>query len=201
MNSNLKKVIIGGLVITSSTILSAQNIPMTKVSDGIKVPCVVVDGDTLPSVTLSYFVVSSEMIFPNKRKKEQWDRMKYNVRIVLPLARTASSKLNEYEITLRGLPDERSREKFLDKAEEELKRDFEKKIKGLSFNQGMILIKLIDRETGNTSYDLVKKLRGSFSAFMWQGMARLFGSNLKSEYDSEGEDKLIEMAVNQIENE
>jgi hypothetical protein len=201
MNSNLKKVIIGGLVITSSTILSAQNIPMTKVSDGVKVSCVVVDGDTLPSVTLSYFVVSSEMIFPNKRKKEQWDRMKYNVRIVLPLARTASSKLNEYEITLRGLPDERSREKFLDKAEEELKRDFEKKIKGLSFNQGMILIKLIDRETGNTSYDLVKKLRGSFSAFMWQGMARLFGSNLKSEYDSEGEDKLIEMAVNQIENE
>jgi len=201
MNSNLKKVIIGGLVITSSAILSAQNIPMTKVSDGIKVPCVVVDGDTLPSVTLSYFVVSSEMIFPNKRKKEQWDRMKYNVRIVLPLARTASSKLNEYEITLRGLPDERSREKFLDKAEEELKRDFEKKIKGLSFNQGMTLIKLIDRETGNTSYDLVKKLRGSFSAFMWQGMARLFGSNLKSEYDSEGEDKLIEMAVNQIENE
>ena len=120
MNSNLKKVIIGGLVITSSTILSAQNIPMTKVSDGVKVPCVVVDGDTLPSVTLSYFVVSSEMIFPNKRKKEQWDRMKYNVRIVLPLARTASSKLNEYEITLRGLPDERSREKFLDKAAEEL---------------------------------------------------------------------------------
>ena len=201
MNSNLKKVIIGGLAMTSATILSSQNIPVTKVSNGIKVPCVVVDGDTLPSITLSYFVVSSEMIFPNKRKKEQWDRMKYNVRIVLPLARTASSKLNEYEITLRGLPDERSREKFLDKAEEELKRDFEKKIKGLSFNQGMILIKLIDRETGNTSYDLVKKLRGSFSAFMWQGMARLFGSNLKSEYDSEGEDKLIEMAVNQIENE
>ena len=201
MNSNLKKVIIGGLAMTSATILSSQNIPVTKVSNGIKVPCVVVDGDTLPSITLSYFVVSSEMIFSNKRKKEQWDRMKYNVRIVLPLARTAYSKLNEYEITLRGLPDERSREKFLDKAEEELKRDFEKKIKGLSFNQGMILIKLIDRETGNTSYDLVKKLRGSFSAFMWQGMARLFGSNLKSEYDSEGEDKLIEMAVNQIENE
>jgi hypothetical protein len=201
MNSNLKKIIIGGLAMTSATILSSQNIPVTKVSNGIKVPCVVVDGDTLPSITLSYFVVSSEMIFPNKRKKEQWDRLKYNVRVVLPLARTASSKLNEYEMTLRNLPDERSRKKYLEKAEEELKRDFEKKIRGLSFNQGMILIKLIDRETGNTSYNLVKQLRGNFSAFMWQGVARLFGSNLKSEYDSQGEDKLIELAVNQIENE
>jgi hypothetical protein len=104
-------------------------------------------------------------------------------------------------LVLRGLPDERSRKKYLEQAEEELKRDFEKKIKDLSFNQGMILIKLIDRETGNTSYDLVKKLRGNFKAFMWQGVARLFGSNLKSEYDSDGDDKLIEMAVNQIENE
>ena len=201
MNSNLIKSILGGFLLSSSVITSAQNIPIVKVSNGIKVPCMVVDGDTIPTITLSYFVVTSEMIFPNKRKKEQWDRLKYNVRVVLPLARTASSKLNEYEVVLRGLPDERSRKKYLEKAEEELKRDFEKKIKGLSFNQGMILIKLIDRETGNTSYDLVKKLRGNFSAFMWQGMARLFGSNLKSEYNSEGEDKLIEMAINQIENE
>jgi hypothetical protein len=66
-------------------------------------------------------------------------------------------------------------------------------------NQGRILIKLIDRETGNTSYDLVKQLRGSFSAFMWQSLARLFGSNLKSEYDPTGEDRLIEVAIKQIE--
>jgi len=201
MNSNLIKTILGGFLLSSSVIVSAQNIPITKVSNGIKVPCMIVDGDTIPTINLSYVVITSEMIFPNKRKKVQWDRLKYNVRVVLPLARTASSKLNEYEVVLRGLPDERSRKKYLEQAEEELKRDFEKKIKDLSFNQGMILIKLIDRETGNTSYDLVKKLRGNFKAFMWQGVARLFGSNLKSEYDSDGDDKLIEMAVNQIENE
>jgi hypothetical protein len=201
MNSNLIKTILGGFLLSSSVLVSAQNIPITKVSNGIKVPCMIVDGDTIPTINLSYVVITSEMIFPNKRKKGQWDRLKYNVRVVLPLARTASSKLNEYEVVLRGLPDERSRKKYLEQAEEELKRDFEKKIKDLSFNQGMILIKLIDRETGNTSYDLVKKLRGNFKAFMWQGVARLFGSNLKSEYDSDGDDKLIEMAVNQIENE
>jgi hypothetical protein len=201
MNSNLIKNILGGFLLSSSFIVSAQNIPITKVSNGTKVPYILVDGDTLPTITLSYFEVTSEMIFPNKRKKEQWTRFKYNVKVVLPLARTASSKLREYELTLRSLPDERSRKKYLEQSEVELKRDFEKKIKDLSFNQGMILIKLIDRETGNTSYDLVKKLRGSFRAFMWQGVAKLFGSNLKSEYDSEGEDKLIETAINQINNE
>jgi len=201
MNSNLIKSILGGLFLSSVVSVSAQNVPIVKVSNGVKLPAIVIDGDTIPTINLSTVVITSEMVFPNKRKKEQWDRLKYNVRVVLPLARTASSKLNEYEMTLRNLPDERSRKKYLEKAEEELKRDFEKKIRGLSFNQGMILIKLIDRETGNTSYNLVKQLRGNFSAFMWQGVARLFGSNLKSEYDSQGEDKLIELAVNQIENE
>ena len=65
--------------------------------------------------------------------------------------------------------------------------------------QGRILIKLIDRETGRTSYDLVKQLRGSLSAWMWQGVARIFGSDLKSEYDKDGEDKLIELAIAQVE--
>ena len=84
-------------------------------------------------------------------------------------------------------------------AEKELQSQFGDELKKLSMNQGRILIKLIDRQTGNTSYDLVKQLRGSFSAFMWQGVARLFGSNLKSEYDGSGEDYLIEVAIKQIE--
>ena len=82
MNSNLIKSILGGFLLSSSVITSAQNIPIVKVSNGMKVPCMVVDGDTIPTITLSYFVVTSEMIFPNKRKKEQWDRLKYNVRVV-----------------------------------------------------------------------------------------------------------------------
>jgi hypothetical protein len=69
----------------------------------------------------------------------------------------------------------------------------------LTVTQGRILIKLIDRETGNTSYSLVKELRGSLQAFFWQGLARLFGSNLKSEYDANGQDVQIEAIVQQIE--
>jgi hypothetical protein len=84
-------------------------------------------------------------------------------------------------------------------AEKELKAQFEDQLKDLTMNQGRILLKLIDRETGNTSYQLVKDFRGGFQAFMWQGVARLFGNNMKAEYDPEGEDVMIERAIKLVE--
>ncbi|MBK6837807.1 MAG: DUF4294 domain-containing protein [Bacteroidetes bacterium] len=84
--------------------------------------------------------------------------------------------------------------------EEQVRKDFEEQIKKLSINQGNVLIKLIDRETGKTSYELIKKLKGSLNAFFAQGLAKLFGHDLKDEFDPEGEDKTIEMIVKQIEN-
>ena len=80
-----------------------------------------------------------------------------------------------------------------------MKAQFEEELKNLTVTQGQILIKLIDRQTDYTTYDVVKEMRGTFSAFMWQTMARLFGSTLKSEYDKAGEDKLIEDIIAQIE--
>ncbi len=97
------------------------------------------------------------------------------------------------------MPNEKSRAIYLKIVEKELKREFEEPLKDLSMNQGRILLKLIDRETGNTSYELVKDLRGGFQAFMWQSLARLFGSNMKSEYDPNGEDIMIERAIKLIE--
>ena len=84
-------------------------------------------------------------------------------------------------------------------AEKQLKREFEGQLKKLTVRQGRILIKLIDRETGKTSFELVKQLRGNFSAWVWQNLALLFDSDLKSEYDPNGSDKLIELAIAQIE--
>jgi pyruvate dehydrogenase complex dehydrogenase (E1) component len=78
--------------------------------------------------------------------------------------------------------------------------EFEDDLTKLTITQGRLLIKLIDRETGNTSFDLVKELRGSFSAFFWQAIARLFGSNLKSTFDKDGEDKLIDQILVLIDN-
>lgn len=148
----------------------------------------------LPTVT-----IESEMPFATKRKYKEWNRLKSNVKIVYPYAILASARLKEYEMNLKKIPSESERKNYMKVAEDELQKQFGPELKKLSFNQGKILIKLIDRETGSTSYDLVKQLRGSFSAFMWQSLARIFGSNLKSEYNPTGEDRLIEMAISQIE--
>ncbi|MBK7854737.1 MAG: DUF4294 domain-containing protein [Bacteroidetes bacterium] len=85
------------------------------------------------------------------------------------------------------------------KREDEMKARFDAELKKLTMTQGRILIKLIDRETGNTSYTLVKELRGNLSAFYWQGLAKLFGSNLKTEFDAQGEDAAIEQICRAIE--
>ena len=85
------------------------------------------------------------------------------------------------------------------KAEKEINEEFGGDLRDLTFTQGKILLKLIDRETGNTSYDLVKELRGGFTAFFYQGFARIWGYNLKSDYDPKDEDELIETIVTLIE--
>ena len=83
--------------------------------------------------------------------------------------------------------------------EKEIKRDYEGELTKLSFTQGRILIKLLDRETGSISYDIVKEFRGGFTAWFFQGIAKMFSYDLKAEYDAEGEDKLIEEIVQKIE--
>jgi hypothetical protein len=95
---------------------------------------------------------------------------------------------------------DKERRQLMKRAEDELKAEFEDDLKKLTFKQGLILIKLVDRETGNTSYELVQELRGKFTAFFWQAFARLFGYNLKVEYDPLGDDKEIEDIVVMIEN-
>ena len=160
---------------------------------------IIVGVDTFAYFSLPWLVVEEQMPFATKRKYEQWTKLKHNVKKVYPYAIMAAARLKQYERELKNMPDEEVRKKYMAAAEKQLQKEFGEELKNLSVNQGKILIKLIDRETGNTSFDLVKQLRGSFSAFMWQSLARLFGSNLKSEYDPNGEDRLIEQAIKQIE--
>ena len=160
----------------------------------------VINGDTIPSVTLKEFRVYAVREFKNPKEAQKYDRLKRDVKKVYPYAKLASKKLKEYSIILAKLENEHQKKAFLKIAEKELKAEFEDELKNLTMRQGRILIKLIDRETGNSSYELVKELRGSFSAFVWQSLARLFGSDLKVKYDAAGEDKMIEDIIVLIEN-
>jgi hypothetical protein len=159
----------------------------------------VVDGDTIPLVPLKEVYIVSWRLLDGKEARQMTKLMK-NVRIVYPYARLAGIKLTEYEEILLQAPDERARRKIMKQAEEEIEAEYGQELRDLTISQGKILIKLIDRETGNSSYDLVADLRGEFRAVFYQAFARIFGYNLKIKYDPEGEDKDIELIVRMIEN-
>ena len=177
-----------------------DNFPnLGKSERGYAVHAIVDHGDTLPYIWLNWVIVEEPMPMKTRKKYLAWTRLRNNVKIVYPYAILAAAKLKEFDIDLAKLPDEYSRKKFLKNCEKELKNQFSEELKNLSINQGKILMKLIDRETGKTTYSIVKELRGNFQAFIWQSLAALFGSSMKQEYDATGDDKLIEVAIRQVE--
>ncbi len=159
----------------------------------------VVNGDTIPVVNLNTVYIYTDFQFKNRRHHEQWTRTKHNVKKVYPYAILAAAKLKEYDRALSKIEDKNLREAFIRNCEKDLKAEFEDELKSLSVSQGKILMKLIDRESGKTTYEVVKQLRGSFQAAMWQTVARIFGHNMKSEYDAAVEDIMIERAVKLVE--
>lgn len=178
----------------------SSNCTSQALSDSLYVTkTVVVDGDTIPYFAFEPIAIYSGKSFKNKREERKYGRLKRYVVKVYPYAEVAGEMLREFDDTLKTIKTEARKKKFMKKVETELKAEFTGELKKLTIMQGILLVKLIDRETGNTSYELIKQLRGSFSAFLWQSLARLFGSNLKLEYDPLGEDKMIEEIVQQLE--
>ena len=161
---------------------------------------VIIDGDTLLLSSIDEVYIFPLRKFKSKRDLRRYRRLIRNVKKAYPYAKLAKAKLDEIEANFVKLKTEKARKDYIKQVEKEIKYEYEDELKKLTITQGRILIKLIDRETGETSYELVKQLRGSFSAFFWQALARLFGSNLKTEFDAQGEDKLINEIVILIEN-
>lgn len=155
----------------------------------------VVDNDTIPHVRLAEVRVFARARFKNKRQQRKWTKYIYNVKRALPYARLFAKELKIINDSLAIMTTEKERTAFLERKEKELFKKYEYQLKHLTVSQGRILIKLIDRETGSTGYELIRILKGRFKAFWWQGIARLFGSNLKAEYDPYGEDKNLENVV------
>ena len=161
---------------------------------------VVIDGDTLWVADLDEVYIFPTKKFKIRRERRRYTRLIYNVKKAYPWAKLAGDKLAEMEDHMLSLETEKEQKDFMKLVEKELLKDYKDDLKKLTVTQGRILIKLVDRETGDTSYELVRELRGKISAVFWQALARLFGSNLKSEYEPEGEDRLIEEIVVLIEN-
>jgi hypothetical protein len=134
-------------------------------------------------------------VFKRPADLRKYQKLIYNLKKVYPIAKHARYLLAQTEANMEMLPDDRERRKYIKQFEEELKKTYTPVFKKMTFSQGKLLIKLVDRETEKTTYTLVRELRGSFSAFFWQGIARIFGADLKDTYDRSGEDRVIEQLI------
>lgn len=175
-------------------VLMAQNQlsrPKLGKNDTIKTYLTEVDGQLIPWIVTPDIKITDTRIFKSEDDRQAYNRLKYNVYKVMPYAKFAGNRYRQLQRDLATTADKAKQKEMMATCEKEIKDLFNKQIKDLTITQGEILIKLVNRETGYTSYDMAKEIKGPFHAFMFQSIARIFGHNLKQTYDVE-QDRDIE---------
>lgn len=159
----------------------------------------IVDGDTMYTYLMPELPVYKEKVFRSERERRQYTRLIYNVKKVLPLAKLARMMLQETYEVIESLPTKQEKEKHMKQVEHDIKKQYTPIMKKLTFSQGKLLIKLIDRECNQEAYDILKAFLGPARAAFYQVFAWTFKASLKKKYDPEGEDAEVERIVRQIE--
>ena len=178
--------------------LNAQE--QTTTIKGYVVPICVYKGDTSPSMRMPTLYVYKDLYFKNKKQQQEYNRLVRNVKKTLPIAKEVNRAIIETYEFLQTLPDEKAREKHLSMVEKSVKEQYTPRMKQLTLSQGKLLIKLVNRETSSSSYELVKAFLGPFKAGFYQAFAAIFGASLKKEYHPEDEDAMIERIIILVEN-
>ncbi|RRN77405.1 DUF4294 domain-containing protein [Pseudoxanthomonas sp. SGD-10] len=163
-------------------------------NDTLKVAVTNIDGVWMPWIVLNQVSVVDKRKFKSQQAYDSYRRLRYNVLKVLPYARYAGERYRKLERDLALEPNKKKQKILIKECEKEIRDLFNKEIKDLTISQGSILIKLIDRETGNSSFKLLKDTKGGVTAFFMQSLARVFGHDLKTQYDVE-EDREIENII------
>ncbi len=159
---------------------------------------VVVDGDTLSMVYLKAIYVFPPERFKSKRDETYYWKLVRDIKKVYPLSKIVYYTLYETMEYMETIPDKKEREKHLRKMEKELIKEYEPTLRKMTYSQGKLLLKLIDRQCNSSSFDLIKAYRGDFTAHFWQGIAKLFRTDLKSNYEPVSKDYMIERIVIRI---
>lgn len=158
----------------------------------------VVEGDTMPYIGLPVIEIDDKLIHIRPEDKDKLQRLIYHIKKAYPYAKIAGLKYREYNSILAKINNESDKKKMIKQFEKQIKDQFENDLKNLSYSQGKILIKLIYRETGNTTYNLMKDYKGTFSAIYYSTFARVWGLKLDEKYDPDGADYNIEFIVRLI---
>lgn len=200
----MRKVLIIFVLFCVAGMLRAQDTVMINpdtidIKDFEVIKSIVFDGKKVPHSVIRAVYVFPRREFVNKRQARRYGRLVRNLKKVYPYAKLAQQRLSEMELHIVTLESEREKRRYINRVEQELMEEFEDDLRKMTFTQGRLLIKLIDRETGETTYKWIKELKGTFSAFFWQTVARIFGSNLKTEFYAFGEDRIIDEIIIMIE--
>ena len=161
----------------------------------VKVSKVLVGGDSLQYMEFSNVYVYPQLTFSSKRQQQSYMRLVKNVKITLPLAKEVRQILIETAEFLETLPNDKAKEAHIKRVEQSILKEYKPKMKKLTYSQGKLLIKLINRECNSTSYEAIQAFMGPLRAGFWQAFAWAFGASLKKEYDPEGTDRLTERVV------
>lgn len=164
--------------------------------------CVDTNGDLIAHIELPNVYVFPEMVFKNDRQRAKYTKLVRNVKRTLPLAKMINGTIIETYEYLVTIPDEKERQQHLDNVEKGLMKQYKPKMKKLTFSQGKLLIKLVDRECNSRAYDLIKAFMGKFKAGVYNAFASIFGASLKKKFkpDENENDKTINRICILVEN-
>ena len=165
-------------------------------NDTVKTYVTELDGELVPMIVTPEIKIVDVRIFKTQADRDEYRRLRYNIYKVMPYAKFAAERYQQLQRDLATTADKAKQKVMISACETQIKDLFKKEIENLTISQGEILIKLIDRQTGTTSYDMVKDLKGGLKAFMFQSVARVFGHNLKETYDP-NEERDIETILQQ----
>ncbi len=187
------------LTITLLSCMSVRAQMQVKINE-LLVPACIHNGDTIPCLQLRNVFIYPEIRFKNEKQRKEYTKLVRDVKKTLPIARIINQTVLETYEYLETLPDKKSKDAHIKRVEKGLKEQYTPMMKKLTFSQGKLLIRLIDRESHQSSYELVKAFMGPFKAGFYQTFAAIFGASLKKEYDPEGVDKMTERVIILVEN-
>ena len=157
------------------------------------------DHDTIYMAWMKEIYVYPKLTFKNKKQERFYWRTVRDVKKCLPYAKMITADMAYADAELAKLPDKKSRRKWWRQFEHQLFKKYEKDFRNMYASQGMMLMKLMDRETDKTSYELIKQYKGKAAANFWQFIAKLFKNDLKEEYDASDKDRITERVINLVE--
>ena len=178
-------------------LFSARNSHAQGINDTIRLGAIVENGKSYPMILLPEYAEVGVLMAGEEKNRR--NKLRSDIYEVYPYALAAAAILKDVNATLDKMDSRRDRKKYLKSTDKQLDELFKKQLKNLSVDQGHILIKLIDRQTGRNCYSIIKELKGGFSAVIWQSVGVVFNNNLNRDYDPDGSDKEVEGIVRDLE--